>query len=170
MDISPSSFPEMRNRIFEALAESNLSQKEFAKKIQIVPQTVTDWKKGKSSSFVGKLGAIAVVLNVAPLWLAFGEGEKHLSQEQLAQLLINESSEALDVINAATKRLERFTRVDIVAEDKTQDKSKTIFMDETLINIANAYAQAEPGIQAAVRKLLDVEVISQESGRAGEAM
>lgn len=73
----------IRDRIFELLKESNLSQKEFADMLNISSQTVTDWKKGKSNSFSGKLGPISAIFHTTPVWLFSGEGEKYISDNEL---------------------------------------------------------------------------------------
>lgn len=71
-----------RARIFELLKKRKISQKEFAAKINVTPQTITDWKKGKSSSFLSMLGKISVALETTPIWLFSGEGKDYMSDEE----------------------------------------------------------------------------------------
>lgn len=78
MDKLLNSHDDIRDRIFELLKESNISQKDFADMLNISSQTVTDWKKGKSNSFSGKLGPISDILHTTPIWLFSGEGEKYV--------------------------------------------------------------------------------------------
>ena len=77
---------EMRDRIFLLLKERNISQKDFAKAIHVSPQTITDWKKGKSHSFSGMSSVIASALHTTPSWLWFGMGEKDFTDEQKLDL------------------------------------------------------------------------------------
>ncbi|WP_295764132.1 helix-turn-helix transcriptional regulator [uncultured Oscillibacter sp.] len=154
MDISANNYADIRSRIFEALEESGMSQKEFALRMNVAPQTVTDWKKGKSASFVRMGTMLSMVLNVSPAWLVFGEGEKYLSKEENLKLLksqINYDVSMLrDTIEVFTKANPGFSFLGLM--------------------VAAAYDQADKGTQAAVRKLLDVNEVPQESGRTSEAM
>ena len=52
------SYDSVRERIFVLLKEQKLTQKELAERLEISPQTVTDWKKKKSNSFMEMLGNI----------------------------------------------------------------------------------------------------------------
>ena len=54
-------------------------------------------------------------------------------------------------------------------KDHIVEDSK-IVLSQTASLVASAYDKADEGTQAAVRKLLDVEVAPQESGRTSEAM
>lgn len=72
----------MRARIFVLLKECKISQKDFAQVIGVSPQTVTDWKKKKSNSFLGMISSISDVLQTTPVWLLFGIGHKHMSDEE----------------------------------------------------------------------------------------
>lgn len=64
---------EILDRIFALLKERGVSQKEFAEMLQVRPQTITDWRKGKSNSFMKKLGRIAAALNTTAIWLFSGD-------------------------------------------------------------------------------------------------
>ena len=61
----------IRDRIFQLLESEPISQKEFAKIVEVSPQTITDWKKGKSRSYMQKLPIIAYALRSTTEWLFF---------------------------------------------------------------------------------------------------
>ena len=157
MDISDNNFGEIRDRLFEILEESGMSQKEFAMRMQVSPQTVTDWKKGKSASFLKMGSTISMVLNVSPKWLVFGVGEKYLSKQDSFQLLKEQLTYELNLIQDATEDLVK----------AVPELSHLSFLAKI---VACAYDKADEGTQAAVRKLLDVEAVPQESGHTKEAM
>lgn len=69
-------------RIFELLDSLPITQKEFANAISVSPQTITDWKKGKSQSYLHKLPVIAGALGTTPEWLFTGRGNKSLLNER----------------------------------------------------------------------------------------
>lgn len=73
----------IRNRIFQLLDEQKISQKEFANMIHVSPQTITDWKKGKSQSFASILEPIAKALSTTPVWLFTGTGDKQVSWDEI---------------------------------------------------------------------------------------
>lgn len=75
-------YDETRKQIFKLLEERGLSQKEFADKLEISSQTITDWKKGKSNSFMQKLERISQALHTTPGWLVNGSGMKDFSDAQ----------------------------------------------------------------------------------------
>lgn len=54
-------------------------------------------------------------------------------------------------------------------KDHIVEDSK-IVLSQTASLVASAYDKADEGTQAAVRKLLDVEAVPQESGHTSEAM
>lgn len=54
-------------------------------------------------------------------------------------------------------------------KDHLAEDSKTV-LNQTALLVASAYDKADEGTQAAVRKLLDVEAVPQESGHTSEAM
>lgn len=76
MDITNKTNDGILDRIFSALESESISQKEFSSLLGTSPQTITDWKKGKSSSYYQKLPLIADTLNVDLNWLIDGKGEK----------------------------------------------------------------------------------------------
>ena len=82
MDNYPKLYDETRKQLFKLINERGLSQKEFADKLGISSQTITDWKSGKSNSFMQKLEQISQVLHTTPGWLVSGSGTKDFSDEQ----------------------------------------------------------------------------------------
>ena len=52
-----------RKRIFSVLDNGFINQKEFARIVNVSPQTITDWKKGKSHSYMTKLKLISAALS-----------------------------------------------------------------------------------------------------------
>lgn len=68
-------FIPVRERIFTLLASKSISQRDFAQMIDVIPQTITDWKKGKSFSFMKKLNSIAAALDTSVAWLLTGKVE-----------------------------------------------------------------------------------------------
>ena len=62
----------IRDRIFDKLAEMNMTQKEFAKRTGIPETTVSDWKKKKTNPTAEKILIICKILNVTPEWLLSG--------------------------------------------------------------------------------------------------
>lgn len=87
MDKSTIEYDAARKRIFDLLKENKITQREFAEKLQLPPQTITDWKKGKSNSFAGQYGRIAPILHTTTVWLAFGNGTKHIPEEFREEIL-----------------------------------------------------------------------------------
>ena len=62
----------IRDRIFDKLAELNMSQKEFSEKTGIPQTTVSDWRKKRTNPTAEKILVICKVLNVTPEWLLSG--------------------------------------------------------------------------------------------------
>lgn len=73
---------EVRDRIFSLLEEQSISQKDFAAAIKVSPQTITDWKKSKSRSYLQKLPLIAYVLHSTMHWISDGTGHKHYTDDK----------------------------------------------------------------------------------------
>ena len=78
-------YDSMRDRIFVLLKERKITQKELAEKLNISPQTITDWKKKKSNSFMGMLGSLSSALQTTPVWLCFGIGQKTMTNQERAE-------------------------------------------------------------------------------------
>ena len=62
----------IRDRIFEKLAERNMTQKDFSEKTGIPQTTVSDWKKKKTNPTAEKIMIICKVLDITPEWLLSG--------------------------------------------------------------------------------------------------
>lgn len=69
------------------LDENGMSQKEFSSVLGVSSQTITDWKKEKSNSFMQKLEQISQALHTTSSWLIGGTGSKHFSEEQRAEFI-----------------------------------------------------------------------------------
>lgn len=103
-------------RIFLLLAEMSMEQKEFAKKIGVIPQTITDWKNGKSKSYTKYLPQIADALGTTTEYLLTGTGPKkktstsvdpkhHIPDEETLKLLeLLETREDIRYLAAASER------------------------------------------------------------------
>lgn len=63
----------VRERIFTQLASKAISQRDFAKAINVSPQTITAWKMGENFSFMKKLTPIAEALGTSEVWLLTGK-------------------------------------------------------------------------------------------------
>lgn len=72
---------EIVNRILFRLDELGLDQKTFAKEIGVSPVTITDWKTGKSKSYMKKINIISAALASPLRWLMFGEGPSSKMEE-----------------------------------------------------------------------------------------
>ena len=59
-------------RIFERLAQLNMSQKDFSEKTGIQPSTISEWKKNKTNPSSEKIMPICEALGVSPAWLLSG--------------------------------------------------------------------------------------------------
>ena len=65
----------IRDRIFSSMKSKGISQKELAAAIGTSSQTITDWKKEKSRSYMQKLPLIASILGTNLDWLCRGIGD-----------------------------------------------------------------------------------------------
>ena len=86
LDIFAKEYDAIRDRIFDLLKEQKISQRDFAQAIKVSPQTITDWKKGKSRSFSTMISVIAPALHTTPSWLYWGNGSKYFSDEDRRKL------------------------------------------------------------------------------------
>ena len=88
----------IRDRIFDKIAELNMTQKEFAKKTGIPETTVSDWKKKKTNPTAEKILIICKVLEVTPEWLLSGV-ETHGTRSNPATIIaVDTSTEAGELI------------------------------------------------------------------------
>lgn len=63
-------------RILEAISSLGIDQKSFAQMIGVRPQTITDWKNGKTLSYKRYIEKIAEVLDTTTEYLLTGSGPK----------------------------------------------------------------------------------------------
>ncbi len=95
----------IRDRIFDKLAELNMTQKEFAKRTGIPETTVSDWKKKKTNPTSEKILIICKVLDVTPEWMLSGV-ETHGTRSNPASII------AVDVETDAGMLLEIYNSCD----------------------------------------------------------
>lgn len=90
-------YEEVRERIFSRLEELNISQKDLAMELGLPAQTVTDWKKGKSNSFLRYLPTLSQILKQPFGWLlSGGEYLEFLSQKDaIPQFPVSEEEKRL---------------------------------------------------------------------------
>lgn len=72
---------EIVGRILFRLDELGIDQKTFAKEIGVSPVTITDWKTGKSKSYMKKINIISAALASPLRWIMFGEGPSSKMEE-----------------------------------------------------------------------------------------
>ena len=63
-------------RILEAVSSLGIDQKSFAQMIGVRPQTITDWKNGKTISYKRHIEKIAEALDTTTEYLLTGNGPK----------------------------------------------------------------------------------------------
>ena len=124
-------YDEIRTRIFDLLKEQNISQKEFAEMLHTPAQTITDWKKGKSNSFVRNLSPIADILHTTTSWLFFGEGIKYVPDEQREEILQHEREKS----RAGLIRTELNMAIERIPDDNLNEFIVHLF--EMLMQISN---------------------------------
>ncbi|MDE5583117.1 MAG: helix-turn-helix domain-containing protein, partial [Ruminococcus sp.] len=117
-------------RIFGTLAQKKLSQKEFAKRIEINEKTVSAWKKNNSLPPVDKISKISDCLGVSIDYLLTGKENqtKELSDDKQRLLKMYdlltpmEKGEILGELKAMTKN--RTPRPDIQISERAIARSK----------------------------------------------
>lgn len=75
------SLTDITERIFLLLSDAKIEQKVFAKEIGVSPQTITDWKNGKSKSYTKFLPQIAEALNTTTEYLLYGNEKQPVTRE-----------------------------------------------------------------------------------------
>lgn len=118
----------VRDRIFEAMKFQRVSQKEFAKELGISPQTVTDWKTGKSRSFANgrMLQKIAFTLAINNAWLWDGVGPMTKYEKAVQDgTLLEDPLKKNTPIPASNTISEEAHRV-ALAYDKADEKSRAM--------------------------------------------
>ncbi len=81
----------------------------------------------------------------------------------VSDLLGEEPAPSQEVRDALTRYLAQSVKNHLAEDSK-------IVLSQTASLVASAYDKADEGTQAAVRKLLDVEAVPQESGHTSKAM
>jgi len=134
----------VRERIFTLLNSKAISQRNFAKAIGVHPTTVTDWKKGKSFSFLKKLPAIAEALDTTEVWLLTG---KHTAQNPETINLLEEIADSanvhvLDLIGAG-EPLDQYRVTPEFPEDMPPEQREEI-RQEFAKGFRNAFKEGSP--------------------------
>lgn len=114
-------YDEVRNRIFDLLGERGMSQKDLANKLNVSSQTITDWKKGKSNSFLRNLEQIACALQTTHSWLFSGLGEKDFSDEQRREL---EKQEHLNIVAMTAASNEADNQLKLYVKNALKQKAR----------------------------------------------
>lgn len=99
-------------RIFVTLAQKGLSQKEFAKMINVNEKTVSAWKKNNSLPPADKLSEISDCLGVSFDYLLTGK-------ESSKQSLTENEKEMLEYFSKLTERQQM--KLIVRAEDMAED-------------------------------------------------
>lgn len=73
------------SRIFKLIKESELTARDFAKKVGVAGNSITDWKTGRSKPSVDALRKIAKAYNVQLEWLT-GDTKYKTKQEEFEEL------------------------------------------------------------------------------------
>lgn len=126
----------IRNRIFDLLKESKMPQNEFAKIIQVSPQTITDWKKGKSNSFSTMLSTISSALNTTPGWLFSGEGLKYQTDKDKHDQSKSQLEAAILSIQASEHKVSQELKNDFKVMMQRNGWTATDFVSDDIKNIA----------------------------------
>ena len=106
-------------RIFVALAQKKLSQKEFAKRIEVNEKTVSAWKKNNSLPPVDKISKISDCLGVTINYLLTGEEEKPvIQQSQNFQQINSREKELLKYFKMLSneEQIRLIARAEVLAE------------------------------------------------------
>lgn len=134
----------IRDRIFNLLDERNIPQNEFAEKLGISPQTVTDWKKGKSRSFSKMISEISRILGVPSSGLL---GDTDIVVPDVATYQVTALLRRVELMT-----IEQYQDLVQKADEILNDDSHSI-QNETQILI-NAYNSADPRAKEMVRLAL----------------
>jgi phage repressor protein C with HTH and peptisase S24 domain len=73
-------------RVYQRRTELNMSQKELSRRAGLTQPTISALEKGKSTRS-GSIAQLAAALNVVPLWLETGLGEKELRTSDYRRVL-----------------------------------------------------------------------------------
>lgn len=131
----------MRTRIFSLMKELNISQKELAEKIQVSPQTITDWKKGKSNSFSTKLSVLAPALQTTPAWLYWGKGTKYLPDEE-REIILQQEKIYMDYLASEQKKQYQEMKQELQDVVRKWMKNNNFTADDFAPGLVESFAQA----------------------------
>ena len=106
-------------RIFVGLAQKKISQKEFAKRIEVNEKTVSAWKKNNSLPPADKISKISDCLGVTVNYLLTGEEEKPvIQQSQNFQQINSREKELLEYFRELSneEQIRLIARAEVLAE------------------------------------------------------
>lgn len=104
MDNLNNRFVPVRERIFALLKEKSIQQKDFAKTIGVHKGTMSNWKKGKSFSFMKQLDVIADALDTSEVWLLTGrEAVTPEAVREMEDIAEEENVHVLDLLGVGGK-------------------------------------------------------------------
>lgn len=84
-------------RILKEMEEMGYDQKTFAEKLGISPVTITDWKTGKSKSYLKKITLIAITLGTTTEYLLTGNGPKQKRVVSDSDTTLPKGAEQIDL-------------------------------------------------------------------------
>lgn len=104
-------------RLFRARGALNLSLSDLAERLDVLPDTVSDWERDRSEPEDEKLSRLADLLGVTPKWLIAGITEPSgvvlspsavqglLDELSTAKALHAETGRAIDVLETSLRRV-----------------------------------------------------------------
>lgn len=95
-------------RILSEMEEMGYDQKTFAEKLGISPVTITDWKTGKSKSYLKKITLIAINLGTTTEYLLNGKDSAVSDSDTMTneeEHLISTYRQAAPELQAAVRRV-----------------------------------------------------------------
>ena len=73
------------NKIFKLIKENKSTAKDFARKAKLAPNSITDWKTGRSNPSLEALRKISKAYNVQIEWLT-GDSEYRTKEEEFKSI------------------------------------------------------------------------------------
>lgn len=85
-----------KEKIFELIEKNGTEQKKLAQYLEINPTSITDWKNGKTKSYMKYLEQIATFFNVSTDYLLGRESARQATDDELKFALFNGSEGVTD--------------------------------------------------------------------------
>lgn len=127
------------------LVDSYESASSLAREVGVVEGTVRKWANGTSQPKIGETIALAKAAKVNLLWLAIGEGPKHLGEPAvLSPIDLKSLQLALETVEQALENTHRITEpakkaqivaaiYDLFAEKQPVEKAKILKLVKTMV-------------------------------------